>query len=155
MRIWSESALIISSALVVVSVQCWQAAVTEDASLLQCLWCPAGGSSSSALSRALQGPKLRTILLSVLKHKLDFCRSGLDLTTNTDSEPLHLTADDCRVTSRVIHRVHSDTKTQLDQQDCEINTAGNDQLFPVLQSVQLWWEIWTDHIHTQIRYKSI
>ncbi|XP_026126449.1 uncharacterized protein LOC113107869 isoform X2 [Carassius auratus] len=78
------------------------------------------------------------VLLSVLQHKLDFsCRSALDLTTNTDSEPLHLTADDCHVTSRVIQRAHSDTKTRLILQDCEIHTAGMDQLFPVLHSVQL------------------
>ncbi len=79
------------------------------------------------------------VLLSVLQHKLDFsCRSALDLTTNTDSEPLNLTADDCRVMSRVIQRAHSDTKTQMILQDCDINTAGMDQLFPVLHSVQLW-----------------
>ncbi|XP_052418802.1 uncharacterized protein LOC127963125 isoform X7 [Carassius gibelio] len=78
------------------------------------------------------------VLLSVLQHKLDFsCRSALDLTTNTDLEPLHLTADDCHVMSRVIQRAHSDTKTRLILQDCEIHTAGMDQLFPVLHSVQL------------------
>ncbi|KAF4116640.1 hypothetical protein G5714_004129 [Onychostoma macrolepis] len=50
------------------------------------------------------------VLLSVLQHKLDFSsRSALDLTTNTDSEPLHLTADDCRAMSRVIQRAQSDT----------------------------------------------
>ncbi len=79
------------------------------------------------------------VLLSVLQHKLDFsCHSALDMTTNTDSEPLHLTADDCCVMSRVIQRAHSDTKTQLILQDCEIHSAGMDQLFPVLHSVQLW-----------------
>ncbi|KTF78135.1 hypothetical protein cypCar_00039014, partial [Cyprinus carpio] len=78
------------------------------------------------------------VLLSILQHELDFsCRSALDLTTNTDLEPLHLTTDDCRVMSRVIQRAHSDTKTELILQDCEINTAGMDQLFPVLHSVQL------------------
>ncbi|XP_059415085.1 uncharacterized protein LOC132149698 isoform X3 [Carassius carassius] len=78
------------------------------------------------------------VLLSVLQHKLDFsCSSALDLTANTDSEPLHLTAEDCRVISRVIQRAHSDTKTRLILQDCEIHTAGMDQLFPVLHSVQL------------------
>ncbi|XP_042577299.1 uncharacterized protein LOC109068285 [Cyprinus carpio] len=78
------------------------------------------------------------VLLSILQHELDFsCRSALDLTTNTDLEPLHLTIDDCRVMSRVIQRAHSDTKTQLILQDCEINTAGMDQLSPVLHSVQL------------------
>ncbi|XP_043082099.1 uncharacterized protein LOC122329695 isoform X1 [Puntigrus tetrazona] len=78
------------------------------------------------------------VLLSVLQHKLDFsCRFALDLTTNTDSEPLHLTTDDCCVMSRVIQRAHSDTKTQLILQDCEIPTAGMNQLFPVLHSVQL------------------
>ncbi|RXN33138.1 hypothetical protein ROHU_004392 [Labeo rohita] len=78
------------------------------------------------------------VLLSVLQHKLDFsCRSALDLTTNTDSEPLYLTTDDCRVMSRVIKRAHSDTKIQLILHDCEINTAGIYQLFPVLHSVQL------------------
>ncbi|XP_043082181.1 uncharacterized protein LOC122329724 isoform X6 [Puntigrus tetrazona] len=78
------------------------------------------------------------VLLSVLQHKLDFsCRFALDLTTNTDSELLHLTTDDCCVMSRVIQRAHSDTKTQLILQDCEIPTAGMNQLFPVLHSVQL------------------
>ncbi|XP_016307013.1 uncharacterized protein LOC107661760 [Sinocyclocheilus anshuiensis] len=78
------------------------------------------------------------VLLSVLQHKLDFsCCSALDLTANTDSEPLHLTIEDCRVTSRVIQSAHSDTKTQLILRDCEINTAGMDQLFPVLHSVKL------------------
>ncbi|XP_051742453.1 uncharacterized protein LOC127508489 isoform X8 [Ctenopharyngodon idella] len=75
------------------------------------------------------------VLLSVLQHKLDFCRSALDLTTNTDSEPLHLTTEDCRVMSTVIQRAH--THTQLIMQDCVINTAGMDQLFPVLRSVKL------------------
>ncbi|RXN13641.1 hypothetical protein ROHU_001536 [Labeo rohita] len=78
------------------------------------------------------------VLLSILQHKLDFsCRSAVDLTTNTDSEPLYLTTDDCCVTSRVIQRAHSGTKIQLILHDCEINTAGMDQLFPVLHSVQL------------------
>ncbi|XP_016116102.1 uncharacterized protein [Sinocyclocheilus grahami] len=78
------------------------------------------------------------VLLSILQHKLDFsCRSALDLATNTDSEPLHLTTDDCRVMSRVIQRAQSDTKTRLILQDCEIHSAGMDQLFPVLHSVQL------------------
>ncbi|XP_073691624.1 uncharacterized protein [Garra rufa] len=79
-----------------------------------------------------------SVLLSVLQHKLDLsCRSALDLTTNTDSEPLHLTTDDCRAMSRVIQRAHSDTKTQLILQDCEIPTAGMNELFPVLHSVRL------------------
>ncbi|KAK2917085.1 hypothetical protein Q8A67_001459 [Cirrhinus molitorella] len=78
-----------------------------------------------------------SVLLSVLQHKLDFsCRSALDLTTN--SEPLHLTTDECRVTSRVIQRAHSDTKTQLILQDCEIHTAGIDELFPLLPFVRLY-----------------
>ncbi|KAL1279206.1 hypothetical protein QQF64_025879, partial [Cirrhinus molitorella] len=80
-----------------------------------------------------------SVLLSVLQHKLDFsCRSALDLTTNTNSEPLHLTIDDCRVMSRVIQRAHSDTKTELILQDCEIHSAGIDELFKVLHSVRLW-----------------
>ncbi|XP_043087993.1 uncharacterized protein LOC122334247 isoform X2 [Puntigrus tetrazona] len=78
------------------------------------------------------------VLLSVLQHKLDFsCLSAQNLTTNTDVEPLHLTADDCRVISTVIQRAHADTKTQLILQDCEINTAGVHQLFSVFDSVQL------------------
>ncbi|KAK2917090.1 hypothetical protein Q8A67_001464 [Cirrhinus molitorella] len=77
-----------------------------------------------------------SVLLSVLQHKLDFsCRSALDLTTN--SEPLHLTTDNCRATSRVIQRAHSDTKTELILQDCEIHSAGIDELFKVLHSVRL------------------
>ncbi|CAM4337540.1 unnamed protein product [Leuciscus chuanchicus] len=81
-----------------------------------------------------------SVLLSVLQHKLDFsCRSALDLTTNTQSETLHLTTEDCRVMTTVIQRAHTHThiNTQLILQDCEINTAGMDQLFPVLHAVKL------------------
>ncbi|KAG1931467.1 hypothetical protein F2P79_021659 [Pimephales promelas] len=78
-----------------------------------------------------------SVLLSVLQHKLDFsCRSALDLTTHTHSETLHLTTEDCRVMTTVIQRAH--TNTQLILQDCEIHTAGMDQLFPVLHAVKLW-----------------
>ncbi|XP_039518635.1 uncharacterized protein LOC120473071 isoform X2 [Pimephales promelas] len=77
-----------------------------------------------------------SVLLSVLQHKLDFsCRSALDLTTHTHSETLHLTTEDCRVMTTVIQRAH--TNTQLILQDCEIHTAGMDQLFPVLHAVKL------------------
>ncbi|XDV11800.1 hypothetical protein PO909_000628 [Leuciscus waleckii] len=77
-----------------------------------------------------------SVLLSVLQHKLDFsCRSALDLTANTHSETLHLTTEDCRVMTTVIQRAH--THTQLILQDCEMNTAGMDQLFPVLHAVKL------------------
>ncbi|KAK7175303.1 hypothetical protein R3I93_002262 [Phoxinus phoxinus] len=77
-----------------------------------------------------------SVLLSVLQHKLDFsCRSALDLTTNTHSETLHLTTEDCRAMTTVIQRAH--THTQLILQDCEMNTAGMDQLFPVLRAVKL------------------
>ncbi|XDV12448.1 hypothetical protein PO909_001127 [Leuciscus waleckii] len=81
-----------------------------------------------------------SVLLSVLQHKLDFsCRSALDLTTNTQSDTLHLTTEDCRVMTTVIQRAHTHThiNTQLILQDCEINTAGMDQLFPVLHAVKL------------------
>ncbi|XP_067283551.1 uncharacterized protein [Pseudorasbora parva] len=80
------------------------------------------------------------LLLSVLQHKLDFsCHSARDLTANTDSETLHLTNEDCRVMSTVIQRAHThtDKSTRLVLQDCDINTAGMDQLFPVLHSVKL------------------
>ncbi|XP_056089378.1 uncharacterized protein LOC130069506 isoform X1 [Rhinichthys klamathensis goyatoka] len=81
-----------------------------------------------------------SVLLSVLQHKLDFsCRSALDLTTHTHSETLHLTTEDCRVMTTVIQRAHTHTptNTQLILQDCEINTAGMDQLLPVLHAVKL------------------
>ncbi|XP_077069763.1 uncharacterized protein LOC143722311 [Siphateles boraxobius] len=81
-----------------------------------------------------------SVLLSVLKHKLDFsCRSALDLTTNTHSHTLHLTTEDCRVMTTVIQRAHTHThtNTQLILQDCEINTAGMDRLFSVLHAVKL------------------
>ncbi|XP_042575293.1 uncharacterized protein LOC109097822 isoform X2 [Cyprinus carpio] len=87
----------------------------------------------------VQQEEAAAVLLSILQHKLDFsCRSAVDLTTNTDSEPLHLTADDCHVMSRFIQRAHSDTKTRLILQDCEIHSAGMDQVFSVLRSVQLF-----------------
>ncbi|KAK7175301.1 hypothetical protein R3I93_002261 [Phoxinus phoxinus] len=77
-----------------------------------------------------------SVLLSVLQHKLDFsCRSALDLTTNTHFETLHLTTEDCCAMTTVIQRAH--THTQLILQDCEMNTAGMNQLFPVLRAVKL------------------
>ncbi|XP_077069960.1 uncharacterized protein LOC143722444 [Siphateles boraxobius] len=81
-----------------------------------------------------------SVLLSVLKHNLDFsCRSALDLTTITHSHTLHLTTEDCRVMTTVIQRAHTHThtNTQLILQDCEINTAGMDRLFSVLHAVKL------------------
>ncbi|XDV11975.1 hypothetical protein PO909_000750 [Leuciscus waleckii] len=56
--------------------------------------------------------EISSVLLSVLQHKLDFsCRSALDLTTNTHSETLHLTTEDCRVMTTVIQRAHTHTHT--------------------------------------------
>ncbi|XP_057202330.1 uncharacterized protein LOC130561775 [Triplophysa rosa] len=78
------------------------------------------------------------VLLSALQHKLDFsCGSALDLTEDTPTQTL--TPEDCRVMSTVIQRVYRDTHTltQLNLHDCQINTAGIDQLFTFLHSVKL------------------
>ncbi|XP_056608141.1 uncharacterized protein LOC130425783 [Triplophysa dalaica] len=80
------------------------------------------------------------VLLSALQHKLDFsCCSALDLTEDTPTQTLQLTTEDCHVMSTVIQRVYRDTHTltQLNLHDCQMNTAGIDQLFTVLHSVKL------------------
>ncbi|TRY97319.1 hypothetical protein DNTS_020603 [Danionella cerebrum] len=78
------------------------------------------------------------LLLSALQYKLDFsCCSAMDLTTNTQSQTLHLSNDDCFAASTVLQRANSHRKTQLILQDCEIHSAGMDQIFSVLSLVQL------------------
>ncbi|XP_056608267.1 uncharacterized protein LOC130425870 [Triplophysa dalaica] len=80
------------------------------------------------------------VLLSALLHKLDFsCCSAMDLTEDTPTQTLQLTTEDCRVMSTVIQRVYRDTHTltQLNLHDCQMNTAGIDQLFTILHSVKL------------------
>ncbi|XP_056608272.1 uncharacterized protein LOC130425872 [Triplophysa dalaica] len=80
------------------------------------------------------------VLLSALQHKLDFsCCSALDLTEDTPTQTLQLTTEDCHVMSTVIQRVYRDTHTltQLNLHDCQMNTAGIDQLFTILHSVKL------------------
>ncbi len=124
-----------------VCVQCWQAAVAEDASLLQCLWCPAGGSSCSAFCPSAQAGLL-----------LPFC-SGYD-----NKHRLRASASD---RWRLLCDVQSHSESSFRHKDTA-DSAGlwdssqlMDQLFPVLHSVQLWWETTTDLIYTQIQYKSI
>lgn len=74
------------------------------------------------------------LLLSALHHKLDFsCHDTLDLTADTTS--LALSSEDCRVILTAIHR--ADAPIRLTLQDCEIEEAGVEQLFPVLHTVTL------------------
>ncbi|XP_026803401.3 uncharacterized protein LOC113547324 [Pangasianodon hypophthalmus] len=76
------------------------------------------------------------VLLSALHHKLDFsCHDALDLTADTTTNGLVLSSEDCRVIATAIQRAH--THIQLTFQDCEIEEAGVEQLFPVLHTVTL------------------
>lgn len=80
------------------------------------------------------------VLLSALQHKLDLsCCSALDLTEDTHTQTLQLTAEDCHVMSAVIQIAYRDTHTitQLNLHDCQMNTAGIDELFTILHCVKL------------------
>lgn len=76
------------------------------------------------------------VLLSALHHKLDFsCHDALDLTADTTTNSLVLSSEDCRVISTAIQGAR--THIQLTFQDCEIEEAGVEQLFPILHTVTL------------------
>ncbi|XP_051798185.1 protein NLRC5-like isoform X6 [Acanthochromis polyacanthus] len=75
-------------------------------------------------------------LLRTLQHRLDLsCQSCVDLQEEDQTEPLSLTADDCRAASMVLK--HCSRDTQLHLQDCEVEDGGLDLLFSVLDRVRL------------------
>ncbi|XP_014827325.1 PREDICTED: uncharacterized protein LOC106906525 isoform X2 [Poecilia mexicana] len=75
-------------------------------------------------------------LLWTLQHRLDLsCSSCVQLPEEDQTEPLSLTAADCRAVSTVLR--HSSRDTQLDLRDCEVEDSGLDLLFPVLDRVRL------------------
>ncbi|XP_043966425.1 uncharacterized protein LOC122827483 [Gambusia affinis] len=75
-------------------------------------------------------------LLWTLRHRLDLsCSSCVELPEEDQTEPLRLTAADCRAVSTVLR--HSSRDAQLDLRDCEAEDSGLDLLFPVLDRVRL------------------
>ncbi|XP_051797581.1 uncharacterized protein LOC110968810 isoform X2 [Acanthochromis polyacanthus] len=75
-------------------------------------------------------------LLRTLQQRLDLsCQSCVDLQEEDETEPLSLTADDCRAASMVLK--HCNPDTQLHLQDCEVEDGGLDLLFSVLDRVRL------------------
>ncbi|XP_051798531.1 uncharacterized protein LOC127531955 isoform X3 [Acanthochromis polyacanthus] len=75
-------------------------------------------------------------LLRTLQHRLDLSsQSCVDLQEEDQTEPLTLTADDCRAASIVLK--HCSPDTQLHLQDCEVEDGGLDLLFSVLDRVRL------------------
>ncbi|KAK2865559.1 hypothetical protein Q7C36_001615 [Tachysurus vachellii] len=80
--------------------------------------------------------KEAAVLLSALHHKLDFsCQDALDLTADTTTFSLVLSSDDCRIISMAIQRAH--IHIQLVIQDCEMEEAAVEELFPVLHTATL------------------
>ncbi|GAA6099298.1 uncharacterized protein LOC113547324 isoform X2 [Tachysurus ichikawai] len=80
--------------------------------------------------------KETALLLSALHHKLDFsCQDALDLTADTTTFSLVLSSDDCRIISMAIQKAH--IHIQLIIQDCEMEEAAVEELFPVLHTVTL------------------
>ncbi|XP_037829733.1 protein NLRC5 [Kryptolebias marmoratus] len=75
-------------------------------------------------------------LLRTLQHSLDLsCSSCVDLPEEDQTEPLVLTAADCRAVSSILR--HSSRDTQLHLRDLEVEDSSLDLLFPVLDRVYL------------------
>ncbi|CAI5657212.1 unnamed protein product [Oreochromis niloticus] len=75
-------------------------------------------------------------LLRTLQHSLDLsCSSCVEPPEEDQTEPLSLTADDCKAVSTIL--THSSRDTQLDLRDCEVEDSVLDLLFPVLHRVRL------------------
>ncbi|XP_030643623.1 uncharacterized protein LOC115823735 [Chanos chanos] len=75
-------------------------------------------------------------LLRALQHTLDFsCCSAVDLSTESEGETLHLSPEHCRLISMAIQS--SDSNTHLILQDCDIQDAGLNELFPILHKIRL------------------
>ncbi|XP_053494838.1 uncharacterized protein LOC128616286 [Ictalurus furcatus] len=76
-------------------------------------------------------------VFSALQSRLDFsCSTGLDLSTETQDNTLHLTTEDCRDISTAIQQ--SLQRTELNLEDCEMDDTGVDMLFLILHTVKLW-----------------
>ena len=83
--------------------------------------------------------KAASHLLRTLQHSLDLsCSSCVELPEEAQTEPLSLTAADCRAVSTILR--HSSRDTQLHLRDCEVEDSGLDLLLPVLDRVCLRWE---------------
>ncbi|KAK3508194.1 hypothetical protein QTP70_017108 [Hemibagrus guttatus] len=75
-------------------------------------------------------------VFSALQNRLDFsCSTGLDLGTETQDNPLHLTTENCRDISTAIQK--SQQCTQLILEDCELEDTGVDMFFLILHTVRL------------------
>ncbi|XP_053087420.1 uncharacterized protein LOC113523961 isoform X2 [Pangasianodon hypophthalmus] len=71
-----------------------------------------------------------------LQNRLDFsCSTGLDLSTETQDNTLHLTTEDCRDISTAIQKSHQ--LTELILEDCEMEDTGVDMFFLILHTVRL------------------
>ncbi|KAJ8366382.1 hypothetical protein AAFF_G00356130 [Aldrovandia affinis] len=75
-------------------------------------------------------------LLRALQYRLDFsCSSAVDVAAQEEGPSLRLSAADCRAISTVLQLAGCDTQLLL--QDCEIEDAGLEELFPALDRVRL------------------
>ncbi|KAF4080772.1 hypothetical protein AMELA_G00175100, partial [Ameiurus melas] len=75
-------------------------------------------------------------VFSALQNRLDFsCSTGLDLSTETQDNTLHLTTEDCRDISTAIQKSHQ--RTELILEDCEMEDTGVDLFFFILHTVRL------------------
>ncbi|XP_053494837.1 uncharacterized protein LOC128616285 [Ictalurus furcatus] len=75
-------------------------------------------------------------VFSALQNRLDFsCSTGLDLSTETQDNTLHLTTEDCRDISTAIQQ--SLQLTELNLKDCEMEDTGVDMFFLILHTVKL------------------
>ncbi|XP_053087400.1 uncharacterized protein LOC117596474 isoform X3 [Pangasianodon hypophthalmus] len=75
-------------------------------------------------------------VVSALQNRLDFsCSTGLDLSTETQDNTLHLTTEDCRDISTAIWKSHQ--LTELILEDCEMEDTGVDMFFLILHTVRL------------------
>ncbi|MCJ8749436.1 hypothetical protein PDJAM_G00176350 [Pangasius djambal] len=75
-------------------------------------------------------------VFSALQNRLDFsCSTGLDLSTNSQDNTLHLTTEDCRDIITAIQKSHQ--LTELILEDCEMEDTGVDMFFLILHTVRL------------------
>ncbi|KAK3525545.1 hypothetical protein QTP86_034728 [Hemibagrus guttatus] len=75
-------------------------------------------------------------VFSALQNRLDFsCSTGLDLSTETQDNTLHLTTENCRDISTAIQK--SQQCTELILEDCELEDTGVDMFFLILHTVRL------------------
>ncbi|KAG9330563.1 hypothetical protein JZ751_023846, partial [Albula glossodonta] len=75
-------------------------------------------------------------LLQTLQFKLDFsCSRSVDLTAVEEGMSLCLSVSDCRAISMAIQQARCDT--QLVLEDCTVDDAGLEELYPILHRVHL------------------